>query len=134
MSFWTAQTLGLSMMSRNVGRQTKKTTVVAANFIFWSAGNAIGPQVFLARESPKYYTAFATHLGCYSLLVIVLVFFRWHLVRENKKRDSLAAAGVQEANDGNMTHAFEDLTDRENPNFRYAINSWLSSQSYSSDM
>ncbi|CAG9993054.1 unnamed protein product [Clonostachys byssicola] len=119
MSFWTAQTLGLSMMSRNVGGQTKKTIVVAANFIFWSAGNAIGPQVFLARESPKYYTAFATHLGCYSLLVIVLVFFRWHLVRENKKRDALAAAGVQEANDGNMTHAFEDLTDRENPNFRY---------------
>ncbi|VUC23947.1 unnamed protein product [Clonostachys rosea] len=119
MSFWTAQTLGLSMMSRNVGGQTKKTIVVAANFIFWSAGNAIGPQVFLARESPKYYTAFSTYLGCFSLLVVVLIFFRWHLVRENKKRDAMAAAGVREANDGNMTHAFEDLTDRENPNFRY---------------
>lgn len=63
--------------------------------------------------------AFATHLACYALLVIVLIFFRWYLKRENAKRDSLAGAGVQEAKDTNFTHAFEDLTDRENPNFRY---------------
>ncbi|RYP90897.1 hypothetical protein DL770_002974 [Monosporascus sp. CRB-9-2] len=119
LSFWSAQTLGLSLMSRNVGGQTKKSVTVATNFIFWSAGNTIGPQVFLAREAPKYYTAFATHLGCYSVLVVVLLFFRWHLVRQNKKRDDMAAAGVAEARDENMTHAFEDLTDRENLNFRY---------------
>ncbi|RYP68866.1 hypothetical protein DL771_006405 [Monosporascus sp. 5C6A] len=119
LSFWSAQTLGLSLMSRNVGGQTKKSVTVATNFIFWSAGNTIGPQVFLAREAPKYYTAFATHLVCYSLLVVVLFLFRWHLVRQNKKRDDIAAAGVAEARDENMTHAFEDLTDRENLNFRY---------------
>ncbi|KAI0475754.1 MFS general substrate transporter [Xylariaceae sp. FL0804] len=119
LSFWSAQTLGLSMMSRNVGGQTKKTVVVAVNFIFWAAGNAIGPQVFLSRDAPKYYTAWATHLGCYSVLVLVLIFFRWHLTRQNKKRDQLAAAGVREANDARMVHAFEDLTDRQNPNFRY---------------
>ncbi|KAI1488030.1 major facilitator superfamily domain-containing protein [Biscogniauxia mediterranea] len=119
LSFWAAQTLGLSMMSRNVGGQTKKTVVVAMNFIFWSAGNAIGPQVFLSHDAPRYYTAFATHLGCYSVLVLVLIFFRWHLMKENKKRDELAAVGVGEANDARMVHAFEDLTDRENPNFRY---------------
>ncbi|RYP02468.1 hypothetical protein DL764_005795 [Monosporascus ibericus] len=119
LSFWSAQTLGLSLMSRNVGGQTKKSVTVATNFIFWSAGNTIGPQVFLAREAPKYYTAFATHLGCYSLLVVVLFLFRWHLVRQNKKRDDMAAAGIAEARDVNMTHAFEDLTDRENLNFRY---------------
>ncbi|KAI1077434.1 MFS general substrate transporter [Whalleya microplaca] len=119
LSFWSAQNLGLSMMSRNVGGQTKKSTVVAINFIFWSAGNAIGPQVFLSWDAPKYHTAFATHLGCYSLLVLIILFFRWYLVRENKRRDALAAAGVGTANDGRMVHAFEDLTDRENPNFRY---------------
>lgn len=41
-SFFSAQTLGLSMMSRNVGGQTKKTVVVACNFMFWCVGNAIG--------------------------------------------------------------------------------------------
>lgn len=40
-------------------------------------------------------------------------------MRENKKRDALAAAGDSDAKDENMTHAFEDLTDKENKNFRY---------------
>ncbi|UPL00084.1 hypothetical protein LCI18_011018 [Fusarium solani-melongenae] len=121
LSFWSAQTLGLSMMSRNVAGQTKKTFVIANNFIWWSAGNAAGSQVFLAREAPKYHTAFATHLGCYSVLVLILIFFRWHLSRENKRRDEMAAAGVREAADDRMVHAFEDLTDKENPNFRYVL-------------
>lgn len=109
------------MMSRNVAGQTKKTVVIANNFIWWSAGNAAGSQVFLAREAPKYFTAFASHIGCYALLVIILIYFRWYLTHQNKKRDALAAAGVQEAADARMLHAFEDLTDKENPNFRYVV-------------
>lgn len=119
LSFWSAQTLGLSMMSRNVGGQTKKSVVVAVNFIFWAVGNAVGPQVFLERDAPKYLIAFATHLACYGLLVVIILCFRWHLTHQNKKRDSMAAAGMREAKDERMVHAFEDLTDRENPNFRY---------------
>jgi hypothetical protein len=42
LSFWSAQTLALSMISRNIAGQTKKTVVVAVNFIVWAAGNAIG--------------------------------------------------------------------------------------------
>ncbi|KAI3321580.1 MFS general substrate transporter [Xylariaceae sp. AK1471] len=119
LSFWAAQTLGLSLLSRNVGGQTKKSVVLAINFIFWATGNAIGPQVFLARDAPKYHIAFFTHIGCYSVLVLVLLFFRWYLKRENARREKLAAEGVREAKDENLAHAFEDLTDRENPNFRY---------------
>jgi hypothetical protein len=119
LSFWSAQTLSITLISRNVAGQTKKTIVVAANFISWAAGNAVGPQVFLERDAPRYFIAFATHLGCYSLLLLVLVFLRWHLMRENRKRDELAAAGVRQANDADMVHAFDDLTDRENVNFRY---------------
>lgn len=42
LSFWSAQTLALSMISRNIAGQTKKTIAVALNFIVWAAGNAIG--------------------------------------------------------------------------------------------
>ncbi|TGO34926.1 hypothetical protein BHYA_0176g00070 [Botrytis hyacinthi] len=119
LSFWSTATLSLTLMSRNVAGQTKKTIVVAANFISWAAGNAVGPQVFLKNDAPRYFIAFATHLGCYILLLLVLIFLRWHLMRENKRRDELAEAGVREANDRDMVHAFDDLTDRENPNFRY---------------
>ncbi|EFX03197.1 allantoate permease [Grosmannia clavigera kw1407] len=119
LSFWSAQTLALSMISRNIAGQTKKSVALALNFIFWSAGNAVGPQVFLSWNRPRYFIAFATHLGCYSLLVLVLVGLRVYLVHENDRRNRLAAAGLQDAHDEQYTHAWEDLTDRQNRNFRY---------------
>lgn len=119
LTFWAAQTLSMSMITRNIAGQTKKTVVVAANFCAWCAGNSIGPQVFLKWNAPRYFIAFSTHMGCYVLLVLTIIFLRWHLKRENQKKDELAAAGVQEANDRRNVHAFEDLTDRENANFRY---------------
>jgi hypothetical protein len=80
-----------------------------------------GPQVFLTWNAPRYFIAFAVHLVCYSLLVLVILFLRWYLRRENSKRDALAQAGIQEARDEQFVHAFEDLTDKENPNFRYVF-------------
>lgn len=140
LSFWAAQTLAMSMISRNIAGQTKKTVVVAANFIAWATGNAIGkfqcfpakscpnyfitgPQVFLTWDSPRYLIAFSTHMGCYVLLVLVLIFLRFWLRAQNAKKDrvqaELAAAGATGVVDEQMLHAFDDLTDRENPNFRY---------------
>lgn len=78
-----------------------------------------GPQVFLSYDAPRYFIAFATHLGCYSLLIVVLIILRTTLSRRNSKRDVAAAVGVREAGDDKHVHAFEDLTDKENPNFRY---------------
>lgn len=123
LSFWAAQTLSMTLITRNIAGQTKKTVVVAANFICWATGNAIGPQVFLSWDSPRYLIAFATHMGCYALLVLTIVFLRWWLVRENAKKDRLQAelAGVVDVGDRGLTHAFDDLTDRENVNFRYVF-------------
>lgn len=42
LSFWSAQNLGLSMVTRNIAGATKKSTVVAATFVSWAVGNAIG--------------------------------------------------------------------------------------------
>jgi hypothetical protein len=58
-------------------------------------------------------------MGCYVLLVITIVFLRWHLTRQNKKKDDILTAAGLPALDAGMLHAFEDLTDRENQNFRY---------------
>jgi hypothetical protein len=78
-----------------------------------------GPQVFRNTDKPRYFIAFSTHMGCYVLLLLVIIFLRFYLTRLNKQRDAAAAAGVAEANDKRNIHAFEDLTDKENPNFRY---------------
>jgi hypothetical protein len=53
--------------------------------------------------------------------VLVIIYLRFHLRRQNRKKDELAQAGIQEANDNQYVHAFEDLTDKENPNFRYVF-------------
>ncbi|PCG97561.1 Major facilitator superfamily domain, general substrate transporter [Penicillium occitanis (nom. inval.)] len=116
LSFWSAQTLTLSMVSRNIAGQTKKASVVAATFISWAAGNAVGPQVFLARDAPRYFIAFSVHLVCYSLMLISILALRWWLKRENARKDKLKA---ELGDDPNMVHAFEDRTDRENVHFRY---------------
>ncbi len=85
--------------------------------------NLSGPQVFLAIDAPRYFTAFAVHMGCYVVLVIVIIFLRFYLRRQNTRKDrlqaELLAAGTTEAVDENLVHAFDDKTDKENINFRY---------------
>lgn len=56
LSFWSAQTLALSMVSRNIAGQTKKATVVAATFVSWAAGNAIGKPPSPTRTSTNHHT------------------------------------------------------------------------------
>lgn len=46
LSFWAAQGLGMSLLSRNVAGQTKKSVAVTMNFVAWAAGNAIGEFFF----------------------------------------------------------------------------------------
>ena len=50
LSFWAAQTLSMSMISRNIGGQTKKSIVVTMNFVSWCTGNAIGMPQHLSRS------------------------------------------------------------------------------------
>ncbi|RAK76562.1 putative 2-ketogluconate transporter [Aspergillus fijiensis CBS 313.89] len=125
LSFWSAQNLCLSMVSRNIAGATKKSTVVAATFVSWAVGNAIGPQVFLARDAPRYFIAFGVHLGCYSAMTLAVIYLRFHLIAQNKKKERLLReAGVSLDSPGagagdHLAHAFEDRTDRENLHFRY---------------
>ncbi|KAJ5110552.1 hypothetical protein N7532_001087 [Penicillium argentinense] len=119
LSFWSAQTLALSMVSRNIAGQTKKATVVACTFISWAAGNAIGPQVFLDWDAPRYHIAWSVHLACYACMTVAVIFLRFYLIKQNKKKDAILAEQGLSAADPNLIHAFEDKTDQENLNFRY---------------
>ncbi|KAJ5657891.1 2-ketogluconate transporter [Penicillium longicatenatum] len=119
LSFWAAQTLTLSLISRNVAGQTKKSTVIAANFIAWAIGNAIGPQIFRSKDAPRYFTAFSVHLGCYTILEFILLFLRFHLKKQNTMKDQLQGVEDVESPDNGDLDGFEDLTDKENLRFRY---------------
>ncbi|KAK1977240.1 major facilitator superfamily transporter [Colletotrichum cereale] len=117
-SFWACSGLALSLVTRNVAGQTKKGVVITSNFVFWAVGNSIGPQVFRSKDAPRYFLALAIILGCFVLLVIVLFLLRTYYVWQNKLRDGKIARG-EEVADNTHTHAFEDMTDKEDVNFRY---------------
>lgn len=119
LSFWAAQTLGLSLVSRNIGGATKKSAVIAATFVSWAVGNAIGPQVFLDWDAPKYFIAFGVHLGCYVCLTICVVFLRWYLSWQNRKKARLLREAGLDPDEPDLAHAFEDRSDGENLYFRY---------------
>lgn len=72
----------------------------------WAGGNAIAPQLFIAKWAPRYVNTLYVHLGLYGVFLTVCITMRTVLVRRNKAK---IAAQTQE--DGtvvnNNEHAFE---------------------------
>ncbi|EGY23321.1 hypothetical protein VD0002_g6732 [Verticillium dahliae] len=120
--------LVFSLISRNVAGQSKKSTTLTMCFIGWAAGNMTAPQIFQAWDAPRYRTGFTVHFCLYAIFNVILVVMRFLLTRRNKgKRAAVATAGeaetLQKAGEEKITHsnAFADLTDKENPDFRYVF-------------
>ncbi|CAE6341464.1 unnamed protein product [Rhizoctonia solani] len=124
--FGAVAVLNLALVTGNTGGRTKQVVTVTGTFITWAVGNAIGPQVFRADDAPRYPKGFAVHLVMYGIQLITIVVLRLYLLRQNvvKRR----AQGVREEGTSGQvegeekavkhSHAFDDLTDRENPDFR----------------
>ncbi|CCO29287.1 putative transporter C417,10 [Rhizoctonia solani AG-1 IB] len=123
--FGAVAVLNLALVTGNTGGRTKQVVTVTGTFITWAVGNAIGPQVFRSDDAPRYPKGFAVHLVMYGIQLITIVVLRLYLLRQNvlKRR----AQGVrEEAISGQVegeekavkhSHAFDDLTDRENPDY-----------------
>ncbi|WWC60049.1 uncharacterized protein I303_102612 [Kwoniella dejecticola CBS 10117] len=140
------QPLVYSWANMNAAGTTKQRTVGAILFIMQCAGNVAGPQVYLEDEAPVYKTGLYTDMACWSLLFVLIcsmaVYLKYLNRRQAKKRErmgrmsnvrdmsimtleqaaaykrELAAAG--EGEDVNA-HAFDDLTDFQNPDFHYIL-------------
>ncbi|KAI0850447.1 hypothetical protein F5Y00DRAFT_268556 [Daldinia vernicosa] len=118
-----------SLISLNVAGQTKKSTTLATTFIGWAAGNMAAPQIFQETDAPRYQKGFTVHFCLYVLFNLFLILLRVLLVRRNivKRRDDpTIVTGKHEVSSSNdekieHAHAFDDLTDKENPDFRYEL-------------
>jgi MFS family permease len=136
LSFWAAQTLSMTLISRNIAGQTKKMVVTAMYFVTGCVGNAIGkpitiyggiltfspesgPQVFLDWNKPRYFIAFATHMVCYAVLILDILFLRWYLKLQNTRKSR--SQGLQHTGGEDVVQAFGDFTDKENKSFRYVF-------------
>lgn len=107
----------LSNIGSNSGGFTKKLVTNGLFLALYSAGNIVGPQTFKGSEEPNYPTGkksmaatMAASLGMNVLLVMLNIWRNW---RRDKKDEKLPPE-IENPE-------FADLTDFENPEFRYAM-------------
>ncbi|KAH7216976.1 major facilitator superfamily domain-containing protein [Fusarium redolens] len=103
----------LSLISTNVAGYTKKTTVASMYLIAYCVGNIIGPQTF---RGSSWKPAEFTFIGCYVICFFDVLLVRWYCLRLNRAK---VLNGSEEGAGGNRQ--WLDLTDRENPDFRYRV-------------
>ncbi|GAB7365186.1 hypothetical protein MBLNU230_g6272t1 [Neophaeotheca triangularis] len=123
-SYVASLVLALQLPATNVGGYTKRVTATAFVFLGYCAGNIIGPHAWLAEEAPTYSTGASVCLACAIGQVVLSFVLRALLTYRNKKRDG--EAGEQRARTGELgeeaeSDAIQDLTDFENPRFRYSM-------------
>lgn len=110
----------LASIASNVAGHTKKITVNAIFLIGYCVGNLIGPQTFVESQAPNYAGAKAAMVGCSSFTLVLMIIIWILYERENKRRDR-ESTDAKIAFEQIENHEFADLTDKENPLFRYTI-------------
>lgn len=89
-------------------------TFYPATFIGYCVGNMLGPVCFSSTPGPVYQGGFIACTVATAAVMLMAIMGRVVLGRENARRD-------REYGLPDDSHALEDLTDRENPNFRYML-------------
>ncbi|CAH0039103.1 unnamed protein product [Clonostachys rhizophaga] len=116
--------LGWSLVTSNIAGGTKRTVVSSLTLIAYCIGNMVGAQVFRTADAPRYLSGTIACSACFGLEVIVIIMWRLWYVYENRRRDRLAAeSGLskeEQENEGRLLGE-QDVTDRKNPYFRYAM-------------
>lgn len=102
----------ISLVTRNVAGQTKKSTTMTMLFIGWAIGNLIAPQIFQSSDAPRYLHGFIVHIVVYCVYVGLVILTRIVLTTRNRQKQ-------REVDEITHDLAFQDLTDTENPSFRY---------------
>ncbi|KAJ0420118.1 major facilitator superfamily domain-containing protein [Aspergillus carlsbadensis] len=114
--------LALSLQTSNTGGTTKKSFVSVSIAIFYAVGNIIGPQFFLQTQAPHYPLGIGAMLCCFAIMTVTGVAYLVACFVSNKHRDQMHGT-IEPWSERRVTAGLEadleDLTDRENRNFRY---------------
>ncbi|SPQ26862.1 98ac46a9-53b3-4fc8-b764-45c418df2c43 [Thermothielavioides terrestris] len=107
-------TVGMS----NVAGHTKKSLMAATIFAAYCVGNIVGPQLVKSQTRPQHYPELWLGLIiCYLICIIASATLYAVLAAANRKKK--AAGQEDEAERAKL--AFQDLTDMQNPYFRYVL-------------
>ncbi|GFZ46001.1 hypothetical protein JCM24511_03735 [Saitozyma sp. JCM 24511] len=115
-SYQTSFVICLSLITSNTAGQTKKTLTSALIWFGSCIGSISSPFFYKTDQAPTYRLGIGSMLASNILELLCFVFLRWYLSRENRKKEQLRQNG--DVPDINST-TFSDLTDKQNPNFRY---------------
>jgi len=125
----------LSWVTSSVAGHTKKLTTNAIFLIGYALGQILCTQFWLDKYKPRNHVPWTILIVVHFVDIALLFTIRYTLATENKRRDSLKAAGQEQDEYGFVdqvdekgTHtrqrvdkALLDITDRENLAFRYPL-------------
>ncbi|KLT44627.1 MFS general substrate transporter [Cutaneotrichosporon oleaginosum] len=106
--------IATSMVTTNVAGRTKKSVCSGGYVMFLCIGQLIGPQTFRAKHAPRYAPALLTMVILTAINVGLLILLYCYYRAQNAKKDRLYGRPNKIEKD-----VWVDLTDRENPEFRY---------------
>ncbi|ODV82937.1 hypothetical protein CANARDRAFT_178067 [[Candida] arabinofermentans NRRL YB-2248] len=111
----------LSTVSSNVAGTTKKSTCSMMVFVGYSVGQIAGPQVMKSKESPTYKSGIIAMLVTLILNFAFIICLHFSYKFENDKRNKAQGELTFEEIEEGKANGFKDMTDKENPFFRYAL-------------
>jgi MFS transporter, ACS family, allantoate permease len=88
----------------------------------YAIGNIVSPQLFIAKEAPRYQTGIRAVLASWAINLVTNFSLGCYYIFENKRRDRILAATPSEviAAMSEENEEFFDRTDKEDfLNFRY---------------
>ncbi|KAF2017922.1 MFS general substrate transporter [Aaosphaeria arxii CBS 175.79] len=123
-SYQASFVIGLSLVTSNTGGQSKKMIVAGMTWFGSCVGSISSPFFYKSDQSPRYPLGIGSLLVANCLELALFFVFRYAFIWENKckekQREHLRAQGiVSDDSDGLNATAFQNLSDKENPNFVY---------------
>ncbi|PBK84110.1 MFS general substrate transporter [Armillaria gallica] len=111
--------LGWTLIPSNVPGRTKRTVTSSFTFVCACVGSMCGSQIFKSKDAPTYTPGVIGCSICFGIDLLVIVAWRTTLVLRNRRRDTMQGS-TQEDIQGKI-NGESDMTDFENPHFRYTL-------------
>lgn len=92
--------------------------------IAYCVGNMAGAQVFQTNDAPRYVKGTIACSVCFGIQSLLILLWRFWYMRENRRRDRLAAeSGLSKEEQEEKARELgeNDATDLQNPYFRYTM-------------
>ena len=85
----------VSWIANNLAPSSKRACGMALSLMMANIGGAIGSNIFLESEIPRYWTGYGLSAGFLALAIVCATVLRFVLVRENRRRDKFTEAEIR---------------------------------------